>query len=142
MSTIIKAFEANRFVLYRQQKVASMPDGSGRLHYEVLLRLQGEDGAIITPGEFLPAAERYGLAPSFKIDGDFVRGMDSNHERFAIVKAIHTLAHELGKQTIAEQVEEEAERICLKEIGIDFMQGYLLHRPAPRPNGRCEGTPS
>jgi len=209
-------------------------------HYEILLRLRGEDGAIISPGEFLPAAERYGLAPSFdrwvirnffayldthpedeasyalnlsgrslsdpataefildeisqyhfdparisfevtetaaidsldacerliltlqsrgiqfalddfgkgqssfgylkrlpvtalKIDGDFVRGMDHDREKFAIVKAMHTLAHELGKQTIAEQVETEAELTCLKKMGVDFVQGYLLHRPAPLP---------
>jgi diguanylate cyclase (GGDEF)-like protein/PAS domain S-box-containing protein len=30
-------------------------------HYEILLRLSGEDGAIINPGTFIPAAERYGL---------------------------------------------------------------------------------
>ena len=35
-------------------------------HYELLLRLRGEDGEIITPDSFIPAAERYGLMP--KID--------------------------------------------------------------------------
>jgi diguanylate cyclase (GGDEF)-like protein/PAS domain S-box-containing protein len=239
VGAITKAFEANRFVLYRQQKVALSP-AITTLHYEILLRLRGEDGAIIEPGEFLPAAERYGLAPSFdrwvirncfayldthpedeacyalnlsgrslsdpgtaefildeigqyhfdparisfevtetaaidsldacerliltlqsrgiqfalddfgkgqssfgylkrlpvthlKIDGDFVRGMDHDREKFAIVKAMHTLAHELGKQTIAEQVETEAELDCLKKMGVDFVQGYLLHRPSPLP---------
>jgi EAL domain-containing protein (putative c-di-GMP-specific phosphodiesterase class I) len=42
-------------------------------------------------------------------------------------------SHELGKQTIAEQVETEAELTCLKNMGVDFVQGYLLHRPAPLP---------
>ena len=64
VGAITKAFEAHRFVLYRQQKVALSPAVTS-LHYEILLRLRGEDGAIISPGEFLPAAERYGLAPSF-----------------------------------------------------------------------------
>jgi len=49
------------------------------------------------------------------------------------VKAMHTLGHELGKQTIAEQVETEAELTCLKNLGVDFVQGYLLHRPALLP---------
>ena len=68
-----------------------------------------------------------------KIDGDFVRGMDHDRERHAIVKAIHTLGHELGKQIIAEQVETGAELDCLKKLGVDFVQGFLLHRPAPLP---------
>jgi len=68
-----------------------------------------------------------------KIDGDFVRGMNHDREKLAIVKAMHTLGHELGKQTIAEQVETEAELSCLKNMGVDFVQGYLLHRPAPLP---------
>ena len=224
-------------MLYRQQKVALSPDTT-TLHYEILLRLRAEDGTIISPGEFLPAAERYGLALSFdrwvvrntfaylnthpqddasyalnlsgrslsdqataefileeidryhidptrisfevtetaaidnldacecliltlksrgiqfalddfgkgqssfgylkrlpvaylKIDGDFVRGMNHNRENLAIVKAMHTLGYELGKLTIAEQVETEAELAGLKSMGVDFVQGYLLHRPAP-----------
>jgi len=64
-----------------------------------------------------------------KLDGDFVRGLDHNRENLAIVKAMHTLAHELGKLTIAEQVETQAELTCLKQLGVDFVQGYLLHRP-------------
>ncbi|MFN3716064.1 MAG: EAL domain-containing protein, partial [Thiobacillus sp.] len=42
-------------------------------------------------------------------------------------------ARELGKLTIAEQVETEAELICLKAMGVDFVQGYLLSRPGPFP---------
>lgn len=239
VGAITKAFEAHRFVLYRQRKVALSPANTTQ-HYEILLRLRGEDGTIISPGEFLPAAERYGLAPSFdrwvirnifayldthpedeasyainlsgrslsesgtaefildeigqyhfdparisfevtetaaidcldacerlilmlqsrgiqfalddfgkgqssfgylkrlpvaylKIDGDFVRGMNHDREKLAIVKAMHTLGHELGKQTIAEQVETDAELTCLKSMGVDYVQGYLLHRPAPLP---------
>lgn len=41
---------------------ATGPDGSPR--YEVLVRMQGEDGSIIPPGAFMPAAERYDLAPA------------------------------------------------------------------------------
>lgn len=76
--------------------------------------------------------------PAIKIDGDFDRGMDHDCEKFAIVKAMHTLAHELGKQTIAEQVEEEAEWTCLQEMGVDFVQDYLRHRSAPLPSCRFE----
>ncbi|MCA1979098.1 MAG: EAL domain-containing protein [Thiobacillus sp.] len=239
IAVITRAFEAHRFVLFRQEKVALGSD-SGARHYEVLIRMRGEDGAIISPGEFLPAAERYGLALSFdhwvvrnvfayldthpedvahyalnlsgrslsdpgtadfildeiakyhfdparisfevtetaaidnldtcerliltlksrgiqfalddfgrgqssfgylkrlpvaslKIDGEFVRGLDTDREKLAIVKAMHTLAHELGKKTIAEQVETETELACLKAMGVDYVQGYLLDRPSPLP---------
>jgi EAL domain-containing protein (putative c-di-GMP-specific phosphodiesterase class I) len=46
---------------------------------------------------------------------------------------MHTLAHELGKLTVAEQVETEAELVCIRRMGIDFAQGYWLHRPEPLP---------
>ncbi|MDP3421933.1 MAG: EAL domain-containing protein, partial [Thiobacillus sp.] len=70
---------------------------------------------------------------SLKIDGEFVRGMNLDREKLAIVKAMHTLGQELGKQTIAEQVETEEELACLKAMGLDYVQGFLLHRPAPLP---------
>ncbi len=238
---ITKAFEEQRFELYRQ-KVVSFNPAIFTQHYEVLLRMRSEDGEIVVPGEFLPAAERYGLAPSFdrwvvrnilayldthpddkacyainlsgrslsdpsftefvletidqhsvdpaqlcfeitetaaidnlaecerlilslkargihfalddfgkgqssfgylqrlpvrylKIDGEFIRGIDHKPENFAITKAIHTLAHELDKLTIAEQVETEAELAYIKRLGVDFVQGYLLHEPEPIPMG-------
>lgn len=238
---ITKAFEEQRFELYRQKLVSFNP-AIFTQHYEVLLRMRSEDGEMVAPGEFLPAAERYGLAPSFdrwvirnilayldthpvdkacyainlsgrslsdptftefvletldqhsidpaqlcfeitetaaidnlaecerlilslkargiyfalddfgkgqssfgylqrlpvkylKIDGEFVRDIDHKPENFAITKAIHTLAHELDKLTIAEQVETEAELACIKRLGVDFVQGYLLHDPEPIPMG-------
>ncbi len=238
---ITRAFEEQRFELYRQ-KVVSLNPAIFTQHYEVLLRMRSEDGQIVAPGELLPAAERYGLAPSFdrwvirnllayldthpgdtacyainlsgrslsdpaftgfildtlsqhsvdparlcfeitetaaidnlaecerlilslkvrgiyfalddfgkgqssfgylqrlpvkylKIDGEFIRGIDHKPENFAITKAIHTLAHELDKLTIAEQVETETELACIKRLGVDFVQGYLLHNPEPIPIG-------
>ena len=46
---------------------------------------------------------------------------------------MHTLGQELGKQTITEQVETEEELACLKAMGLDYVQGFLLQRPAPLP---------
>jgi EAL domain-containing protein (putative c-di-GMP-specific phosphodiesterase class I) len=59
--------------------------------------------------------------------------MNHDREKLAIVKAMHTLGHELGKLSIAEQVETEEELACLRSMGVDFVQGYLLHRPVPLP---------
>ena len=59
VARINKALEENRFCLYAQPIVPL--DGSGDKHYELLLRMVDDDGSIIPPGSFLPAAERYNL---------------------------------------------------------------------------------
>lgn len=66
-----------------------------------------------------------------KIDGVFVKDMATNKQDFGIVKSIHELSHIFGKKTIAEYVENEDIIEKLKEIGVDFAQGYHLGRPVP-----------
>ncbi|HUX39385.1 MAG TPA: EAL domain-containing protein, partial [Rectinemataceae bacterium] len=63
ISKLNRAVEENRFVLY-QQLIAPI-DSSRNLEikHELLLRLVNEDGSIASPGEFIPAAERYSLMP-------------------------------------------------------------------------------
>lgn len=56
---INEALVNNRFCLFAQP-IVSFKD-PGHLHYELLLRLQDEDGTVVPPGAFLPAAERYNL---------------------------------------------------------------------------------
>lgn len=55
------AIEFDRFVLYAQEVFDLRPEGDGHRHFEVLLRLRDEDGAMISPGLFIPIAERYNL---------------------------------------------------------------------------------
>ena len=57
------ALREGRFLLYTQQILASPPGSQRGPALEVLVRLIGDDGAIIAPGEFLKAAERYRLMP-------------------------------------------------------------------------------
>ncbi len=57
---INKSLEENRFVLYRQ-KILSLDIDNQDEHYELLIRLLDENGGIISPIQFIPAAERYGL---------------------------------------------------------------------------------
>jgi EAL domain-containing protein (putative c-di-GMP-specific phosphodiesterase class I) len=49
------------------------------------------------------------------------------------VRLIADLSHELGIQTIAEFVEQEDVLDQVRGLGIDYAQGFLLGRPAPRP---------
>ena len=57
VARINRALDEDRFVLYAQ-KILDLKNPNN-LHFEVLLRMVGEQGEIIGPGAFLPAAERY-----------------------------------------------------------------------------------
>ena len=64
-----------------------------------------------------------------KIDGRFVKNMADSAVDQAMVKAMNEIAHALGKQTIAEFVENEECFLLLAEFGVDYGQGYYLGRP-------------
>jgi len=233
-----EALDENRFQLYGQ-RLAGLACELGGMHIEVLLRLEGDDGKIIGPATFFPAAERFHMASrldrwvvknvvrwmevtdlegiemisvnlsgqsigdralqsyiadlvsgasfdnrklcfeitetaaithmgnaiefisamhalgvkialddfgagasSFgylkqlkvdilKIDGQFVRDLLVDRLDQAAVRCFREVAVVCGLKTIAEWVETEAVRDELRRIGIDYAQGYLIHRPEP-----------
>ena len=236
------ALRDDRFA-FRSQEIRPLDRRSAPMHYEVLVRMLDERGEEVTPGEFIPVAERQGLMPELdrwiirsvfrmlargrsdtgrapgatycinlsgaslgdptlvdfirdemtrvrvppqsicfeitetsavtnlaeagvltrslkalgfklalddfgaglssfaylkslavdylKIEGGFVRDMASNRESRAIVEAINSVGHALGLRSIAECVESRATLAELREIGVDFAQGYGLSRPQP-----------
>ena len=65
-----------------------------------------------------------------KIDRSFVAEVPGNRDQGAIVAAIVALAHALQIKVVAEGVETEAQREFLKSCGCDFIQGYLVGKPA------------
>ena len=242
VTRLTAALQADRLRLYVQPVLPLQPGhAAARTHYEVLVRLE-EDGQIIPPGAFLPAAERYGLMPridqwvidntlswlgdrlrkrggvdgvyainlsgaslsderfrqslrqtlqqlalppgllcfeitetaavanlskvvqfieevkalgclfalddfgsglsSFaylknlpvdflKIDGSFVKDIADDPMDLAMVQAIHAIGHVMGLKTIAEYVASEAIAQKLRDIGVDYGQGYHLGMPRP-----------
>ena len=68
---------------------------------------------------------------AIKIDGDFIRELPSSLPDQATVRAIVDIARALGKQTIAEAAGSEATLERLRELGVDFAQGYHVARPKP-----------
>jgi diguanylate cyclase (GGDEF)-like protein len=66
-----------------------------------------------------------------KIDGSFVREIASDPISHAMVKSINDIGHVMGKQTIAEFVEDEAILEQVRVLGIDYAQGYGIARPQP-----------
>jgi diguanylate cyclase (GGDEF)-like protein/PAS domain S-box-containing protein len=243
VSKISEAIDSDRLVLYFQQIMPLAADAGPELHFEILVRMRGESGEIITPDRFLPAAERYHLmtgldrwvvtntlawyaeqvstgnvrrpdtisinlsghslseakflghikgaiqtyhvppqvlcfeitetaavanlsaATSFirelrqlgcrfslddfgsglssfaylknlpvdylKIDGAFVREMDSDELSHAMVSAIHELGRVIGIRTIAEFAKNERIVAMLTDMGVDYAQGYAIAKPAP-----------
>lgn len=66
-----------------------------------------------------------------KIDGAFVRDMDTEPRDHAVVRAICDVGKALDKVTVAEFVENERVLEQLREMGVDFAQGFGIHRPCP-----------
>jgi EAL domain-containing protein (putative c-di-GMP-specific phosphodiesterase class I) len=64
-----------------------------------------------------------------KIDGEFVRSMENDPIRRAMVAAINQVAQVMGIETVAEWVETEATYEMLRDLGVDYVQGFWLHRP-------------
>ncbi|MBO6812092.1 MULTISPECIES: PAS domain-containing protein [Marinobacter] len=237
ISKIEAALTDNRFILFAQPIQSFKKPGAG--HYEILIRLRGEDGQIYPPGAFLPAAERYdiigridhwvvtevadlfvryreffqsvdlvainlsgaslgdfhfleyilelvrsgSLAPDkvcfevtetvvisnlksavkfinslrslgfsfalddfgsgissfgylknlpvdyLKIDGMFVKDIAEDSFDYAMVKSINDLGQLMGMTTVAEFVESDAIISKLREIGVDYGQGFALGKP-------------
>ncbi|HQT27119.1 MAG TPA: EAL domain-containing protein, partial [Burkholderiales bacterium] len=229
-----QALDEERFVLWRQ-KIVCVNSDCGLPREELLLRMLDENGNLVPPGIFIPAAERFGLMPmldrwvvrhavrhvscssdegvtfinlsgaslgdetfhrfiyeaideegiepgrlcfeitetaaisnlrravsfigkirsmgchfalddfgsgmsSFsylkaipvdylKIDGSFVRGIAGDAMDHAIVEAINRIGHVAGLQTVAEFVESQEILDALETVGVDYAQGYHIHRP-------------
>jgi EAL domain-containing protein (putative c-di-GMP-specific phosphodiesterase class I) len=66
-----------------------------------------------------------------KIDGSFVRHIATDAVDYALVGNINDIGHLLNKQTIAEFAEDAPTIARLRELRVDFAQGYGLHRPQP-----------
>ncbi|MFN3397937.1 MAG: EAL domain-containing protein, partial [Sulfurimicrobium sp.] len=243
VARITHAIEENRFRLYYQTIMPLAEADDEGAHFEILLRMLDDQGELIPPMAFIPAAERYNLMPSIdrwvvstafglywkifssdslnqrhtctvnlsgpslcddhflafikrqfalyqvphdhicfeitetaaisnlsramefigelreqgcrfslddfgsglssftylknmpvdylKIDGSFVRDMVNDPMDAAMVAAINQVGHVMGLKTIAEFVETDAALALLREMGVDFVQGFGIERPRP-----------
>ncbi len=68
---------------------------------------------------------------TLKIDGSFVAELPDDPEGLAIATAIVALGHSLQLRVVAERVETPEQARCLRAMGCDGMQGYLLCGPLP-----------
>jgi diguanylate cyclase (GGDEF)-like protein len=66
-----------------------------------------------------------------KLDGCFVKNMVADNIDHAMVKAINQIGHTMNIRTIAEFVEDQETLQAVRQVGIDYAQGYAIARPAP-----------
>ncbi|WP_305805903.1 EAL domain-containing protein [Stenotrophomonas sp. YIM B06876] len=66
---------------------------------------------------------------AIKIDGSFVRDLEREPVSRIIIDAVTRIGHERRLQVVAEWVDEQGVLEVLRELGVDYAQGFLLHRP-------------
>ncbi len=71
------------------------------------------------------------LISFLKIDGSLIKEIDRNRESFFIVESIVKIAKTLGLKTIAEFIENERLLRIIKNLDIDYAQGFYLGKPLP-----------
>jgi diguanylate cyclase (GGDEF)-like protein/PAS domain S-box-containing protein len=77
-----------------------------------------------------------------KIDGEFVRGCVADRTDQLVIQAVVDIARGLGKRTVAEMVVDEATLELVRDLGVDFVQGFHIGRPAPLARWLVERKPA
>ncbi|WP_328465638.1 EAL domain-containing protein [Actinoplanes sp. NBC_00393] len=75
-----------------------------------------------------------------KIDGEYVVDLVDNPQDQVLVRALVQVCQAYGIHTVAEFVQDEATLRMLRELGVDYVQGYLIGRPSPVPPSRLRGA--
>ncbi|MHB1091885.1 EAL domain-containing protein [Thiobacillus sp.] len=119
VSRLTHALDAKRFRLYQQAIAPLGQHGQSRPHHEILLRLLDEEGQVIEPMAFVPAAERYNLMPA--IDRWVVREVINHHaaqQRQAPVAERPIFAVNLSGSSLADEHLAEFVLGLLAEHGV------------------------
>ncbi len=84
VSKLARACDESRFELYYQPivPIGKNAHQHAREHFELMLRLRDESGVLVTPAEFIPAAERYNVMPTI--------------DRWVVRQALDRLVHRSG----------------------------------------------
>lgn len=118
------------FEITETSAVANLADASD--FFERVRKL----GVCIALDDFGAGASSFGYLKSLhvdtlKIDGQFVQNVANEGLEAVAVRCFVDVAKVIGVKTVAEYVETDAVLERLRAIGVDYAQGYLLHRPEP-----------
>ncbi|HEX5618116.1 MAG TPA: EAL domain-containing protein [Solirubrobacteraceae bacterium] len=77
-----------------------------------------------------------------KIDGEFVRGCVADRTDQLVIQAVVDIARGLGKRTVAEMVGDEETMTLVRNLGVDYVQGFHIGRPAPLARWLVDSKPA
>jgi EAL domain-containing protein (putative c-di-GMP-specific phosphodiesterase class I)/GGDEF domain-containing protein len=123
------------------QLIIEITENACHLDYAILreaatrLREVGIEVAMDDLGEGFSSLRLWSeLKPAFvKIDKHFISGIHEDPHKIQFVRSITQLAEGANTRVIAEGVESVSELAVLQDIGIRYVQGYLIGRPSPTP---------
>lgn len=124
------AFPASK-IIFEITETAAIRDYEGS---ERFIRELHRYGARLALDDFGSGFTSYGhlrnlSTDTLKIDGSYVKDLLNNASDMAIVKSMTDIAHTLGMKVVAEWVESTAVLEKLIELGVDYGQGYAIHKP-------------
>jgi len=83
------------------------------------------------------------LRPSIiKIDREITYGISRDEAKYALVEAFYLFSRRIDAKLVAEGIETRADLAKLRELGVDYGQGYLLGKPKPEPMKPRNLTPA
>jgi diguanylate cyclase (GGDEF)-like protein len=132
--TKIKDYRINPELLcFEITETAAISHLTTAIHFMTVLKKLGCTFALDDFGSGLSSFSYLTSLPVdyLKIDGSFVVDIDKDPMHYAMVKSINEVGQVMGIKTIAEYAASENIINCLKDIGVDYAQGYAVSRPFP-----------
>ncbi len=123
VNTIKEALEKDQFFLVAQNIQSKTPNVHQH-HYEILLRLMNSNGNLCSPGQFLPAAERYNLMPNIDrwVIKSYFSWLRDNPEHMAKLDcaSINLSTHSIGDKFFAQYLVDAFENYAIPADKICF----------------------
>jgi diguanylate cyclase len=114
-SRIEQALDEDRFVFFAQRIESLGEPARPGLHAELLLRMVGQDGALVPPGAFLPATERFHLAS--RLDRWVLRHAIQWMQQLPELQRLHQINVNLSGQSVGDRVFHRVAVALLTEAG-------------------------
>ena len=126
-----RPIEPNRLV-FEVTETSAIVDTEAARRFSLELQELGCDFALDDFGTGFGSFANLKGVPSrlLKIDGEFVAPPRSQTDE-VVIDSVVNLAAALGKETVAEHVEDEETFMRIAEAGVDYAQGYHFGRPLP-----------
>ena len=133
VSKIKKTLINPELICFEITETAAISHLSTAIHFMNALKKLGCTFALDDFGSGLSSFSYLSSLPVdyLKIDGTFVVDIDKDPMHYAMVNSINEVGHVMGIKTIAEYAASQNIINCLKDIGVDYIQGYAVARPIP-----------